>query len=429
MKIDIKNLPQSEIEINFELNSEEMASFRQKALAELAKLLKIDGFRPGQVPAEIAKTKIQPIEIEEKAAELAIHKYYPEAILEKNIPAIGRPQIEILKIAPDNPLVFRAKTAILPKISLPDWNSIAKSIKKQPENITVKSEEIEKTLHWLQKSRAQHQKVDRPAIKGDLVEIDFEGRIDKILIENGVSKNHPVVLGDGKFLPEFEKNLIGLKTGEEKEFSITFPKDYHQKKLAGKIVDFKVKINAVEEIILPELNDEFVKNLGKFSDIASLKKSVEEGIKQEKEQKEKDRIRLEIINAVADKTDFEIPETLIENEIEKMMAEFQTSLSNMGLNLEDYLAGLGKTKEEIKKDWKKEAEKRVKIALILREIGQVKNIQPEEKEIEERMHEYLKNFSSPQQAQKKIDPQDLREYTMGVLRNEKVFQLLEKLVD
>jgi len=292
--------------------------------------------------------------------------------------------------------------------------------------VEVQKEEIDKSLDYLRQSRAKIITVNKPAEKGNRVEIDFEICQAGVRIEDGTSKNHPLILGEGRFLPGFERELEGMKAGEEKEFSLKAPENWSDKRIADKNLDFKVKMNLVQQREVAELNDEFAKSLGHFESLDVLRKSIEQGLFEEKQIKENQRIRIELIEKVAEDSKMEVPSSLIEQEMERMLAEFKFSISNLGLDFDRYLKEINKTLEEIKKDWRSQAEKRARIALCLRAIADKENIEVSEEEISERINQDFKNYPNIEEMEKNIDPQSLREYTKEVLRNEKVLGLIEK---
>ncbi len=245
-------------------------------------------------------------------------------------------------------------------------------------------------------------------------------------MEGGESKNHPVILGDNRFIPGFEKELEGMKAGEEKEFSLKVPADWPRENLVNKDLDFRVKINLVQERDIPEPSDEFAKSLGNFESLDKLKQNIKEGLFTEKELREKERIRMELIEKVAKDSQIDIPEILIENELEKMIGELEHNVLSMGLEFDRYLREIKKTTEDLKKEWRNQAEKRVKIGLVLREIIKKEKIEANEEEITDKANETLKQYPGIEEAGKNIDPVRLREYAENVIKNEKAFQLLER---
>lgn len=439
MKVNITKLPKSEIELKIEVPPEEWHEFVEEAAKELSRDLKIAGFRPGYVPLKLVEEKIGTAKILEQAAHHCVQKSYVRAILDNNIEAIGKPEISVLKIpapyrtegsgsgAKDNPFEFKAKVAVMPEVELTDYIKIAKEKKpKKKEEILVEDKEVEESLEGLQKSRAKYMTVKREAQPGDRIEIDFETKINGVKITNGESKNHPFILGQGRFVSGFEEKIKGMKEREEKEFSLLFPSDYYKKDLADKLVDFKVKMNLVQEQELPELDDQFAQGLGNFNNLENLRQSIKEGIGQEKEEEEKEKWRLELVSKIAEQSVMEIPDILIEEELKKMIFDFKIQIEQFGLDWSQYLTETKKTEDELKKDWREQAIKRVRIGLVLREIAEKEKIEVEENELAEEVNKFLNHYSG-KLVEKNVDIEQLKEYTYGVIKNKKVFQLLEKL--
>lgn len=427
MKNDIKKLPQSEVEILIELDPSEWGEFVNEGTKEFSNLLSIDGFRPGHAPGNLVEQKIGLGKVLERAAELAIRKTYINLIGEKKIEAVGQPEIQVLRIAKDNPFEFKAKVAVMPEVQLGNYRKIAqKSKPKNKEEIKIDEKEIKDALDWLQKSRIKYITVGRPARRGDRVEIDFSAKEDGHLIEGGESKNHPLILGEGRFVPGFEERIEGMKENEEKKFTISFPADF--KDLAGKTLDFEVKMNLVQEAQIPELNDDFANSLGSFADLAALRRNVQDGLGLEKEQKEKEIWRTKILEEIVNNSRMELPEILIRTELERMFKEFRASLAEIGLELEVYLANVKKTPAEIKKEWLPKAKERAQAALVLREIARLENIDVPLVEAAEEANRILVHYHDQEIIKKQqIDKEQLVEYTKSKLKNERVFQFLEKL--
>jgi len=301
-----------------------------------------------------------------------------------------------------------------------------KGLRVKGEELKVENAELDASLEYLRKSRAKVVTVNKPAKMGDRVEVDFEIRHGDVKIEDGTSKNHPLILGEGRFLPGFEENLEGMLAGEEKTFSLQAPKNWPDKRIADKNLNFKVKMNLVQEREIPELNDDFAKSLGHFDSVQELKASINSGILEEKRIKEDQRIKIALIEQVAENSQIEFPEELVLEELERMIEEFKFSITAFGLEFELYLKEIGKTIEELKKDWKKEAEKRVRIAICLQAIAEKEQINVSEDEVTERINENLKHYYSIEEAKRDIDLEKLKNYTKEVLRNEKVLGLLKK---
>lgn len=429
-------LPKSEIELKVTLPFPEFELHVKREAAALSEEHDIEGFRRGKAPYDVIKQKFGEHEIYERAAEHAIRKTYPMLIeeLEDNPPEgikdfapIGTPEITITKLAPGNELIFKAKFSLMPIVELPDYITIARKRAAEKKDAEVTDEEIAKTLEWIRESRMEQIPVEREAQNGDAVEIDFQIRHNGVKWENGESRNHPLVVGKKAFLPGFEEHLAGMKAGDEKDFSLTLPEDWHDKALKGKMIDVHVKMNIVKERKIPELTDEFVKQLGAFESVTALKQNIAVGLLQEKKEKEIQALRVSIIEAIAKNINAEIPEVLVEREREKMFEELKNSIEQMGMQWQDYLLHIKKNVEELRTECRPEAEKRVRIALSLREIARKEHIEPSVAEIQKKSNELLRQFDNTEDAQKKIDPDRLQEYAKGIVKNEKVFELLESM--
>lgn len=424
MKVQIKDSRESKKELLIEINEDEITPFLEKSSFKISKDLKIPGFRQGKVPFEILKGKIGAMRIYEEAAIMMIPEFYIKAILDKKIGAIGRPKIEITKIVPGQGVTFRAETDILPEIILPDY----KKIRVKKEKIGVKDSDIEKELRNIQKKRAKFVTVLREAEKGDRVEIDFESFLGNAPLQGGKSKNNPLIIGESYFIKGFDEELIGLKGNDKKEFSLVFPRDYSRKNLAGKKVNFKVEMKLVQERILDAINDEFACALGKFENLESLKKSLKEGILKEKNIKAKERARIKIIEEIVKKTKFsKIPESLLDAELAKIISEFKANLSRLGVLFEEYLKQIGKNEEKFKEEMRPETERRVKNSLILKKVSEREKIEVTKEEIEEKINETLKFYKNEDEARKKLDLNELREYIRSILQNQKTLDFLENL--
>lgn len=425
MEIKINSLQKSKKEIIVSLNQKDLLPFKEEALKELNKDLQINGYRLGKAPLSIAENHLSSLKVYERMTSLAIDQIYPKIIKDKKIQAIGYPSINITKIVPNQEVEFKAEVAIIPQVELPNYQEIAQKIpKNKKESLTIEEKEIEQALLWLQDSRANLEQVSRSAEKEDIVTIDYQIKEDKKLIENGEDKNYSFILGKGSFLPGFEDNIIGMKTGEEKKFELIVPKDWPQKNLQNKKLNINVSLKEIKTKKLPILNDEFAQSIGKFKTLEDLKKNIKEGLLLEKKQKETERWRLEALEKIIAETKIDLPEILVQNEIEKMIEELKAQLEKMQLPFDKYLEQIKKSEEDLKKEFKELAEKRVSSALVLREIASIEKIEASEKEIEEKVNGILSQIPETEKKEK-INQDNLKEFALGIIRNEKVFEILE----
>jgi trigger factor len=419
MKTEIKKLEKSKIEISFEITAEEFEEHLQHTLEHLKHHVKVDGFRQGHVPAKIAEEKIKPEVLLMEAGDHAVQHIYSDYIKESKLEAVGHPEVQIVKIARGNPFIFKTVVTVLPEVELPDYKEIAKSVKSQDVSVTEK--EVMDSLNYLQKTRAKMSLKNDIVADGDFLEIEYSCP----LVENNKLVKDQFILGEGGFVKGFEDGIIGMKSGEEKEINIKFPVDFLKKDLAGKESVFKVKVNSVQKMELPEINDEFAKQLGAFDTLVALKASINDGILTEKKEAEKQQRRAEILTKIAEKAKFEMPEAMVSYEQERLFEDLKNRItSTIKITFDEYLASVKKTEQEVKETYQKEAEKRLKGFLILRQLGKQENIEVSDKEIEEEVEKSIKNYSKEELAQ--IDIFELKEYTKGVMINEKIFKKLEE---
>lgn len=426
----IKKLPKSLIEFESIVPWIEWKKYLNQAIENVSKEIRIPGFRPGKAPRKMIEQKVRMEKIINEAAGKAIQKNYVDFILKEKLEVIGSPEIEIKKISEGEDLHFVARAAVLPEVFVDEKHKnavrkINRSYEDKKSEIT--DEEIELELDKLANSRAKLVTVRREVQKNDSVEIDFSVLMNGVPIENGTSKNHPLVIGKEVFIPGFEDNLIGLQEGMEKEFELDFPENYHNTNLSGKKATFKVKINLVQERQIPEVNDEFAKSLGSFENLDSLKKNFRQEMANEKSNKLKEQKRNEYVEKIIENTKTDLPAILIQEETHKMFHEFEHQIETMGMKLDQYLEKIKKKKEDLTRDWEPSAVKRVKSALALREIVKMEKITVDAKEIEIEVNKNLQYYKNLEDAQRNIDMERLYNYTKGSLENEKVFLILEKL--
>lgn len=424
MEFKIEKLPQSKIVLKINLGADEMKKYADKAIAHFAEHIEIKGFRAGKAPKHLVEQHVGESRIDDETINTAIEDSYTKIIVDNKIDVVAYPKIDVLKFVPKQELEFKAEVDVMPEVKLPDFRQIAKEVgEKDRQEVKVEDKEIKDAIDWLLNSRAKYQKVERPSQKGDLVVASYELRSDGVKIENGDQKEHPFVLGEGKLIPGFEDQIVGMKVGEEKEFTLDVPGDFVNKNIAGKKIDIKAKIDDVMERELPKFDDEFAKSLGSFENVAALEKNIKEGMTSEKEQAEKERFRIVLVSKIAEKSEMDIPEAMVGSEIHKMMHELEHDIQHRGMEFDKYLEHIKKTKEDLEKEFRDKALERVKISLVIREIGKAEEVKISDEEITEKTREVLTKFDG---EKKDVDPQKLYDYATNILTNEKVFELLEK---
>lgn len=405
------------------LSPEEFLPYKEKALRFLAQDLELPGFRKGKVPLDKVKEQISAEKLLAEAAFLATRTVASDILSNENEEWLGQPEINIKSLDQNGGLSFNLNCVAVPQIDLGKWKD---KITARQKNIEVSEDEIEKALAHLQKSRAIYLAVNRAAQKGDFVEISFSGRSFGVQIEGLNSQKHPFILGEGRFVKGFEEQVEGMLLGANKIFTLNVAEDWTHKNIAGKEIEFAVKLETLQERILPELSDEFAKSLGNFGAMSEVKASIGEGLLIEKEKAEQKSLRVKALEQVMDSVSILIPEILRKQESERLLQELRASIESGGVAFEDYLMRIGKTKEDLEKDFMQGAEKRVKAALVLRVLAKELAVEPTEEEILKCVNEQLAHEESAEKAQK-IDPEERKAYCRSIIRNEKVFEILERV--
>ncbi len=427
----IKKLPKSKIEFKLVIVWNKWKIFLDEAVEKISKEIKIEGFRPGKAPRKIVEQKVGVDSILSAAAESAVKKHYPKKLEELKMDIIGSPEVSITKLEEGEDLELLIVASVMPDIEVKGYEDEIKKINSDyaKEKIEIAQDHISKELDKLAKSRAKLITVRRSAKESDSVVVDFEVKQNGIVIEGGVANNHNLILGSNVFIPGFEEKIIGAKENEEREFELEFPKEYHEKNLAGKTAQFKVKVNLVQEREIPEVNDEFAISLGNFKGLEDLKNNIKEGILKEEKFRKQEKRRGDIVEILINKITLsdELPEILVHEEIQKMLSELEAQIQQMGMNLIDYVGQLGKTVKDLEKDWIPQAQKRIKAALALEQIIKNKEISVSSEEIEEAMNKTLQFYKNEKDIKNKIDMKRLYDYTQGMLKNEEVFKMLEKM--
>ncbi|MFA6466669.1 MAG: trigger factor [Patescibacteria group bacterium] len=424
MQIVKKDLEKNQVELAIEVSVEEMKPHLEKAASKMSQNAKLPGFRPGKAPYELVKNKFGEMAIYQEALDMIVSDSFYKAITREKIASVGQPEIKIEKIAPGNPLSYTAIVALLPKVTLGEWQTLV--VKKN--KVVASDEDINKTLEQLQNMQVKETPVNRAAKIGDKVELDFEVLIDKVVIEGGKNPRYPLVLGEGRMIPGFEEQIIGLKKETSKEFELSFPKEYFQKNLANKKATFKVKVLSIAERELPKLDDELAKGIGMES-LAKLKEQLNQNITQDKEAKEKQRVEGEAIEAIIKQTIIEdIPEKLIAGEVHKMSHELEHSITHQGMDMAGYLKSINKTAQDLEKDFRPQAEQRVKAALIMRQIGQEEKINITEEQIKEEIKKQSDLYKDNPEAMKNISHPNYHQHLANLLLNQKIIELISQKI-
>lgn len=388
---------QGEVKLEITVERDQLSKVVDLVVTELGKNVKISGFRPGKAPQFMVEKEVGKDRFWAEVIDRLVPEAYYEALTAEKIVTISQPEITIKEFVAGERLVFEARAAILPEIKDLRYKDLGLKFKKP----TVTESEKKKAFEGLLKKYATEKEVTRSAKKGDRVEIDFDGTLKGLPFDGGKSQNHPLVIGSDTMIPGFEDNLIGKKPGEEFSFDINFPKDYHAQNLAGQKVNFKVRINKIYEIIDAVANDEFAKKFG-LSTLTELKAELEKELVFQKELAEKQKVETEIIEKIIKENKIEAPEILVNEEIHRMVHEAEHNLSHSGLTLDKFLEMSKKSLDDLKKEMRPEAERRVSFGIVIGEVTKIEKIKVEESDIDKEIEKILAT------ATPGVNPEDLR---------------------
>ncbi|MBI2448158.1 trigger factor [Candidatus Microgenomates bacterium] len=394
MESTIKKLPNSRIKFQIKATSEEVAKFFDRAVEILAKDVAIKGFRTGKVPKEMAKDALGEHAVEHKAQDLAIQDTYFEMVTREKITPLASPaDIKIEKFSEKDGLDWSGEVDVIPSINIEGWKN---KLKVKSEKLKIKKEEIKieekdtlDVLNNIQKQFAQLADKEEGAEMSDWVNFDLDVANPSDFTPEELKgmqiKNMAVILGESRFIPGFEENLIGITPGLEKEFDNIFPEDYFVKSLSGKKVLFKVKINAVKKMILPNFDDDFAKKFG-HNTLVDLKKAINDDLLRQREQEAKNKFEDKVLRIMAEIIDTEVPNSLLVQEKEMMLNRFKHDLEHhKNMNFADYLMSINSTEEKVLEGLTSQAISNVKVGLILGQITKEENIDIVDRDLEELM--------------------------------------------
>lgn len=385
METVCNKLEKSMMEVKVTFSTEEWKDAQKKALNKLSKKVKLDGFRQGHVPAQLLKARLGKGVIFEEATDIILQKSYSGILLDNNIRPVGQPEVKIDEVN-DDVLKVTVTAPVAPEVSLGQYKGL--EVKKTQVKVTKK--EIEAELKNYQNQFAELVIKEEGTVEnGDTAVIDFEGFKDGVAFDGGKGENHPLEIGSGSFIPGFEDQLIGMKVNEEKEINVTFPEDYHVEDLAGQPVVFKVTVHEIKSKVLPEIDDELAKdlNIDGIETLSDLEVYTKEQIKNRKSTEAENKFSEDIFNAVIENNPVEVPDAMVESEIDLMMREVEQNLAQQGINLETFQNLTGKSNEVMRDEMKEQAEKRVKFNVILSEIVKAENIEVTQDEVDDEIKE------------------------------------------
>lgn len=391
MSVKIEKQENSKVVLEFTMSKEDFNKNLDKAFVKNAKYFKVPGFRNGKVPRAIVEKVYGETVLFDSVIEDTVDDEYRIAIEENKLEVVSKPELDIKQIGKDKDLIYTVTVYVKPEATVKEYKGI--EIKKFDTKVSKK--DIDNALDQARDKNARTITVEDRALEmKDISTIDFEGFVDGVAFEGGKGENFELTIGSGQFIPGFEEQLVGMKIGEEKEINVKFPEEYHAENLAGKDAMFKVKLISIKSKVLPDLDDEFVKDISEFDTLDEYKKDVEKKLKEEKEKQAEADKEAQAIEKLVENTEVVIPESMIQDQMEQMVEQFNANLSYQGLNLETYCQYVGTTVDAFKETLKPQATKDIKLKLALEYIAKKENIAATDEDINNKIDELTKEYGN-----------------------------------
>jgi trigger factor len=424
MKTTVKHLSDTKVELTISLDAKALKDAEQVALTKLAKEVKVPGFRKGNVPASVAAKHVDPTMLSQQTLEDALSKSVAEAFTAENIQVLDRPAVEVKKFVPGSELEFTAEAEILPKVTLGEY----KKLKAKKTAAKVTAADVDEIVERMRTGMAEKKDITRAAKNGDEATINFIGKKDGVAFEGGTGNDYPLVLGSNSFIPGFEEGIVGKKPGETFDLELTFPKDYHSADLKGAKVVFETTLTALKEVVLPELTDEFAAKAGPFTSIKEMTDDIKRELAAQKDREAVEKLKDDLVKELVAVSKVPTPDILIKDQAESIERDMTQNLMYQGLTLEQYLEnkGFGSKEEWQESEVKDAAVTRVKAGLVLAELSKELKIEATNKELDEHVELYKKQYANnPQMVAQFDQPEARRDIANRLLTEKTVDRLVE----
>mgnify|MGYP003234419011 CR=1 FL=1 len=369
MSLQVENLEHNMAKVTIEVEAAKLDDAIKQAFNKKKGQFNVPGFRKGKVPFQLIAKEYGVEIFYEDAANILIPDAYAEAMKDTDLEIVSRPEIDVTQLEKGKDFIFTATFALKPEVTLGDY----KGIEVPKTRVTVKKDEIEEELKKVQEQNAREITIEDRAVKdGDILTIDYSGSVDGVKFEGGTAEDQTLVIGSGAFIPGFEEQLVGKNLNETADINVTFPEEYHAPDLAGKDAVFTVTVKAIKEKELPELDDEFAAEVSEFETLEDYKADIKEKIRDRKKEEAKTERENKIVDAAVEAATMDIPEAMIEEQVQQMTDEFAQRLSYQGLSMEQYLMFSGMDAQKFADDLKPQAVKRIETRLVLEAIAKQK---------------------------------------------------------
>jgi trigger factor len=424
METKIITRTDEEVTFSVTVNEAELQAIKKEVFDHLRGNVKASGFRPGKAPDMIVERELGPSAVQSEVIDHALQHSYPDAVKELKLQIVSSPKIALEKFVPYTELEYKVTAELLPKVKLADYSKMRV---KRP-SIQVEPAEINRTIEDLRRRESVRLDSEQPAKLGDEINFDFAGMKDGEAVPGATAKNQTLQLGSGQFIPGFEDEMVGLKKGDEKTFDIKFPDTYHEKTLAGQVVTFTVKLNSVTDLVLPEVDEEFIGRVSPFKTLKELEADITAKITGEKAEAAAREYEQEVLNRILKESTFKTPSALIDQQLERMRGELEQNLAYSGLNFDKYLELSGKSKEDMDKEMRPEAERRVGLAMILTEVATAEGLSITPEELDAEIERLKQDYKDPA-TQAELENPNTREEIYNHLMSSKVIAKLLSFAD
>ncbi len=425
MQVTKQSTTPTNLTLTISADAAELETIKQHVLKDMAKNLRLPGFRPGKAPLNVVERSVDANQLQTTFLEHAVNDLYVKAIDEQKVRPVAQPSISITKFVPFTTLEISAEVESVGEVKLPDYTQL--KVEKKLQKVTDK--QVTEVLHDLQSRGAQREEVKRAAKLGDEAVIDFTGTDAKTKdpIAGAAGTEYPLELGSGNFIPGFEEEVVGLKAGDTKTFDITFPADYNVADLQKRKVTFAITVHKVQKLVAPTLDDAFAASIGPFKTIDELKKDIKRELEQQAQQESDRQYENDLVEAVAKKTKVTIPTALVDEEVERIEQQERQNVLYRGQTWQEHLDEEGVTEEEHKNRNREPAEMRVKAGLVLGEIAEAEKVTVTPEELEIRIQLLKGRYASDVQMQAELDKPENRRDIMSRLMTEKTLDKLKAL--
>ena len=380
MSLQVEKLEKNMAKLTIEVSAEDLDKAMEKAYQKQKSRISLPGFRKGKAPRKMIESMYGKGVFMEDAVNSLVPQEYTKALGECNLEIVSQPEINVTQMEPGKALIFTADVAVKPEVTLGDY----KGVEVPKSEIAVTDEEVDAEVKKEQDKNARTVAVeDRAAANGDITTIDFEGFVDGVAFDGGKGTDYALTLGSGTFIPGFEDQLVGANTGDHVEVKVTFPEEYQAKELAGKEAVFQCDVKKIETKEVPELDDEFAKDVSEFDTLAEYKEDVKKKLTEKKEKEARTAKENAAVDKAIENAQMDIPELMTKTECRQMMDDFSRRMQQQGLSMEQYFQFTGQSMDKMMDDMKPQALKRIQTRLVLEKVAEAENIQPSEEEITE----------------------------------------------